>query len=164
MIDVVRAALREGDRAIAMGSSLGGLTMARAAERDDRIVGALLVAPAFRIVERWRRRMGDRDWEKWRSDGTWPYEDHTTKGGVLQLDFGFVLDAEAIDEHPPWPNVRVPTTIVQGRRDAVVDPELSRTFASTRANVKRIETDDDHSMLASIDVIDRELERLIKTL
>ena len=77
-----------------------------------------------------------------------------------------MLDAETIDEQPshPWPDVRVPTTIVQGQRDETVDPELARTFASTRENVRLVETDDDHSMLASLDVIDAELERLMKSL
>jgi predicted esterase YcpF (UPF0227 family) len=170
MIEVVRGALGANDRAIAVGSSLGGLTMARAAEREPRIVAALLIAPAFRLVERWRGRLGERDWESWRAKGTMAYDDHTTKGGKLNVDFGFMLDAEQVDEQPGrlWPDVRVQTTVVQGKRDETVDPELARTFAATRPPGspprRLVETDDDHSMLASIDVIDAELDRLIKTL
>ena len=166
MIDVVRGALGPDDRAIAIGSSLGGLTMARAAEREPRIVATLLIAPAFRLVERWRRRLGERDWEAWRAHGTMAYDDHTTKGGKLNVDFGLMIDAAAIDDPPghEWPDVKVPTTVVQGKRDETVDPELARTFARTRPNVRLVETDDDHSMLASLDVIDGELERLMKTL
>jgi pimeloyl-ACP methyl ester carboxylesterase len=166
MIDVVRGALGPNDRAIAIGSSLGGLTMARTAEREARIVATLLIAPAFRIVERWRRRLGEHDWETWRAKGTMAYDDHTTKGGKLNVDFGLMIDAENVDEQPGklWPDVRVPTTVVQGQRDETVDPELARTFAATRKNVRLVETDDDHSMLASLDVIDAELERLIESL
>jgi hypothetical protein len=125
-------------------------------------VATLLIAPAFRLVERWRRRLGERDWETWRANGTMAYDDHTTKGGKLNVDFGLMIDAEGVDERPGklWPDVRVPTTVVQGKRDETVDPELARTFAATRANVRLVETDDDHSMLASIDVIDAALERI----
>src|SRR5688500_15564946 len=50
MVDTVLAALH--DRTIVIGSSLGGLTAARAAERDSRIRALILLAPAFQLVER----------------------------------------------------------------------------------------------------------------
>ena len=177
MIDVVRGALGEGDRAIAIGSSLGGLTVARAAERDPRIVGVLLIAPAFRLVERWRQRTGEAQWEAWRTRRTMDYPDHSSPDGVLRVDFGFVEDAAEVDCDdapdgadsqgglgPRWPDVRVPTTVLHGQRDETVDPALSRTFARGRPNVKLIELDDDHQMHASIPRIDAELTTLFDTL
>ncbi len=173
MIDVVRAAIPEGGRALAVGSSLGGLTVARAAERDPRIVGVVLIAPAFRLVPRWRVRTGEPAWEKWKAEGTMRYVDHAAPNGHLDVDFGFVEDAMRTDgddapedaqskvgKGPRWPDVLVPTTILHGTRDVVVEPELSRTYAATRPFVKHLETDDDHQMNASVEMIAREIEAL----
>ncbi len=151
MIEVVREAIGDAERVLAIGSSLGGLTVARAAERDPRIVSTVLLAPAFQLVERWRARMGEADWAAWQRAGTWPHEDHANRGATLDVEFGFMTDAERVDVG--WPELRVPTTIVHGRHDATVDPELSRTFAATRPNVELVEVDDDHQLLRSLDVI-----------
>src|SRR3954467_12421699 len=43
------------DRAVIFGSSLGGLAAARVAERDPRVTALILLAPAFRLTERWRQ-------------------------------------------------------------------------------------------------------------
>jgi pimeloyl-ACP methyl ester carboxylesterase len=161
MIEVVRDAIGDADRALAIGSSLGGLSVAHAAERDPRIVATVLLAPAFRIAERWRARMGEADWAKWQRDGSFAYEDHAT-GGTLDVDFGFIEDAARVDRD--WPDVRVPTTIIHGRNDESVDPELSRTYAATRSNVRLLEVEDDHQLLRSLDVICAEIDRAIASL
>src|SRR5262245_50128671 len=70
MKEVVVAALGGArDRAVAFGSSLGGLTVARVAEADARIAALVLLAPAFRIAERWRARMSDVEWRDWETGG-----------------------------------------------------------------------------------------------
>jgi pimeloyl-ACP methyl ester carboxylesterase len=158
MIDVVRGAVPQvpaNARVLGIGSSLGGLTMARAAERDDRIAGLVLLAPAFRLVERWRERMGADAWEAWEYRGTHAF-DAFDGGPKLRLDFGFIEDAIEVDGElasalgsadglgPRWPDVRVPTVILQGVRDETVDPNLARTFAKSRPHVRVVELDDDH--------------------
>jgi pimeloyl-ACP methyl ester carboxylesterase len=160
MIDVVRASLDGADRALAIGSSLGGLAVARAAERDARIAAAVLLAPAFRLVERWRARLGEAEWARWRRDGTYAYEDHAEPGRLLHIDFAMMEDAAQVDVG--WPDLRVPTTIVHGRRDETVDPALSREFAASRPNVRLVEVDDDHQLLASIDVLCAEIDRALE--
>jgi len=161
MIDVVRDAIGENTRVLAIGSSLGGLTCAHAAVRDPRIVATVLLAPAFRLVERWRTRMTDAEWAQWQREGTFVYEDHAT-GGTLDVDFGFIEDAARVDTG--WPDLRVPTTILHGRNDETVDPELSRTFAATRPNVRLLEVDDDHQLLRSIPVICAEIDAALSRL
>lgn len=169
MIDVVLAGVEE--RTLVIGSSLGGLTCARAAERDPRIVGAVLMAPALRFADRWRDRMGVVEWDKWRREGTYRYDDHAT-GGSLDVDFGFLEDVAQVDgggadwpvQPSAWPDVTVPTTIIHGVRDDVVDPWLSRTWSATRANVSLVEVDDDHQLLSSIPVILREIDRMLERL
>ncbi len=159
MIDVVRDAIGSASRAVVVGSSLGGLTCAHAAARDPRIVATVLLAPAFRLAERWRTRMTDDEWAKWQREGTFVYEDHAT-GGTLDVDFGFIEDAALVDSSSDggWPDVRVPTTIIHGRSDATVEPELSRTYAASRPNVRLVEVDDGHQLLASIPVICAEID------
>jgi uncharacterized protein len=162
MIDVVCAATEGHERVLAIGSSLGGLTVARAAERDRRIAATVLLAPAFRLAERWRLRMGDAEWARWQRDGSYAYDDHTTPGGKIHVDFGFIEDAARVDAG--WPDLRVPTAIVQGLRDETVDPELARTFATGREDVRLIEVDDEHQLLGSLDVIHAEIDRAIELL
>src|SRR5262245_34214778 len=106
MIDTVRAAI--GDRAILIGSSLGGLTAARVAERDPRVHALILMAPAFQLVARWREQLGPA-WDAWRTHGWREVPDYTT-GGTSKIDFGFVEDVEAVDIG--YPDARVPTLIL----------------------------------------------------
>ena len=160
MIEVVRAAA--GERTLAIGSSLGGLAVAHTAVIDPRIVATILLAPALRLAERWRRRMGEADFARWEREGTFRYDDHTTPGGKLDVDFGFIQDAARVDVS--WPEVSVPTTIIHGTRDQTVDPELSRTYAETRHNVRLVEVEDDHQLLRSLDVICSELDRSLTDL
>lgn len=160
MIEVVREAVAaDGRPALVIGSSLGGLTAARAAERDPRIAAVVLLAPAFDLVRRWRERMGEEEWARWQGDGVYPYDDHTTPGSVLEVDFGFIEDAERVDVG--WPEPRVPTTIVHGLRDATVDPATSRAFAAAHPAVRLVEVDDDHQLLGSLDLICAEIDRAL---
>jgi pimeloyl-ACP methyl ester carboxylesterase len=134
MIDVTRAAIGDAhDRAVVFGSSLGGLTAARVAEEDARVSALVLLAPAFRIVDRWRDRNDTR----------------------LDLE-----DAERIDSrNDGWPDVRVPTLIVHGVRDDVVPIDGSRAWARGKPHVRLVEVDDDHELARSLGLIAAESER-----
>jgi pimeloyl-ACP methyl ester carboxylesterase len=157
MIDVVRASLREGD--VVVGSSLGGLTAARVAERDPRVARLILLAPAFQLVARWRAQLGG-EWDDWQRTGWREVTDYTT-GKPARVDFGFVEDVAAIDVG--WPEVRVPTLILHGRGDDVVPIEHSRAFASgcAQAVVRLIELDDGHELVASLPTLLAETERFL---
>jgi len=158
MIDAARAAIGgPADRAVVLGSSLGGLTAARLAERDPRVRGLVLLAPAFQLVERWRASLGE-DFEAWRRTGWREVRDYTT-GGVARVDFGFVEDAAAIDVG--FPDVSVPTLILHGRADDVVPIERSRQFAAGRPNVHLVELPDGHELVASIPALLAESERYL---
>jgi hypothetical protein len=146
------------DRAVVFGSSLGGLTAARVAERDARIAALVLLAPAFRLVERWRGRMTPAAWDDWRDSGFLAITDYTT-GQPARVDFGFAEDALAHDAG--WPDVRVPTLILHGRSDQTVDIELSRTFAEGKRHVRLVELDDDHELGRSVARIAEESARFL---
>ncbi len=155
MISTVRAAI--DDSAIVIGSSLGGLTAARVAERDPRVRAVILMAPAFQLVARWRESLGA-EWEAWRASGTREVADYTT-GGMSTIDFGFVEDVEAVDVG--YPDVRVPTLILHGTGDEVVPIERSLTFAAGKPWVRLVELADGHELVASLPTLLAESEAFL---
>lgn len=163
MIDAVKQALGgERERAVVMGSSLGGLTACRVAEEDARVCALVLLAPAFRIMERWRQRLGEEGFQAWKERGWLEVDDYAEKRRA-RVDFGFAVDAAEVDDRSGgWPDVRVPTLIVHGRSDDVVDIELSRTFAAGKRHVRLIEVDDGHELVASIPRILREADEFLR--
>ncbi len=162
MIAHTRAAIgREQDRAVLFGSSLGGLTACRVAEQDSRVSALVLLAPAFRVMERWRRRLGAESWEAWQKTGWLATEDHEEKR-LSRVDFGFAVDAETVDSRGGgWPDVRVPVLIVHGRADAVVDIDLSRAWKRNKRHVRLVEVDDGHELTSSLETILREADAFL---
>ena len=162
MIAVTRAAIGgPRDRAILIGSSLGGLCAARLAEDEPRVCQLVLLAPAFRFAERWRQRLGDEGWARWMESGWLETHDHAT-GGTAHIHADFAREAAALDAPGDgWPDVRVPTVILHGRRDDVVPIETSRRFAADRPHVRLIELDDGHELLATLPVILDVIEQVI---
>jgi uncharacterized protein len=159
MIDVIRTAIGGAqDRAVVFGSSLGGLAAARAAERDPRICALVLMAPAFRIADRWPARIGEPAFRDWESSGWLEVHDHAS-GQPARMHFDFIRDVQEVDVG--WPDVRVPTLIIHGSRDDVVDPALSRTWAAGKRHVHLIEVDDEHELAASIPFIIEQSEQFL---
>jgi uncharacterized protein len=150
-IAATRAAIGgEHDRAVLLGSSLGGLTAARVTALDARVCALVLMAPAFRLTESWRARLGEEGFRSRRDSGWLEIDDFVT-GEKARLDFGFAEDAAATDATDGgWPDVRVPTLIVHGRFDQVVDVQLSRTFAAGKRHVRLVEVDDLHELTATL--------------
>lgn len=135
------------DRAVVFGSSLGGLTAARVAEDDARVSALVLLAPAFRIAERWRERLGERDWSKWETTGWLDIQDYA-ENRPARVHFDFIRELAAADVG--FPDVRVPTLVIHGTRDDTVDPQLSRDFARGKSWVHLIEVDDGHELTQSL--------------
>lgn len=157
MKEVVRRAIDAvgGPRArvVLFGSSLGGLLASRVAEEDPRVASLFLMAPAFRLAERWRGRLGPAAFGDWQERGFLEVDDYGTKTRA-RIDFGFLEELEQLDGgaegREPWPDVRVPTTIVHGTGDEVVGIDLSRTWAASKRHVRLIEVEDGHELGASI--------------
>jgi pimeloyl-ACP methyl ester carboxylesterase len=131
------------------------------AQLDARVSALVLLAPAFRMAERWRQRIGEQAWEAWKRSGWLETKDHAT-GTMARVDFAFIEDVDQVDPVGSFPDVRVPTLIVHGVRDAVVDVELSRSFAQGRRHVRLVEVDDGHELVASIDRIKREADVFLR--
>ena len=161
MIETARAAIGgPEDRAVVLGSSLGGLTAARLAERDARVVALVLLAPAFQLVTQWRAREGGATWRAAEERGFFEVDD-LVHGGVAHVDFEFTTDVARVDS-TPFPDVRVPTLIIHGTRDDVVAFDRSRDFAEDRPNVRLVPVDDGHDLGASLDRITTEIDAFFR--
>jgi uncharacterized protein len=146
MIATTTAAL--ADRTILIGSSLGGLTAAHVA-RDPRVVAVVLLAPAFKLVRRWRAQLGAA-WDDWQRTG-WREIHDFEADRPARLDFAFTEDIVAVDRMPLDP--RAPTLILHGTADDVVPIECSRAVAASRPNAQLVELADDHGLVASLPII-----------
>lgn len=137
-------------RAVLIGSSLGGLTACRVAEKEPRVCALFLMAPVFRLAERWRKRLGEEEWQRWKESGRFEVTDHST-GKMTYVDHGFVEELQLLDNG--FPDVRVPTFIIHGTQDDTVDVELSREWAKERRHVRLVEVDDNHELTNSTESI-----------
>jgi len=163
MMRTVREAIGgEGDRAILFGSSLGGLTACRVAEEDARVCALVLLAPAFRLVEQQRRRIGAEGLRRWEEAGWAEIDDHAEKRKA-RVDFDFIRDVESIDaRNGGWPDVRVPTLIVHGRADETTDIAYSRAWARGRRHVRLVEVEDGHELVNTLGRIKAEADAFLK--
>lgn len=144
MIAHVRDSMR-GDT-ILIGSSLGGLTAARVAERDDRVKALVLLAPAFRLAQRWQAQLGP-EWDEWKQTGWREVYDYTTAGSA-KVDFGFMEDVLTFGTEFPDPSQ--PALILHGTGDETVPIDYSRDYVTRHAKATLIELDDGHQLTDSI--------------
>lgn len=148
----VAASLRPG---ILIGSSLGGYLAALHAARAPFAAPALvLLAPAFDFARRLGRRLGPQ-MEAWQRDGSLGFH-HYGLGREAPIAYRFYEDALLYE---PFPEVTVPTKVLHGRCDDVVDPALSAEFARSRPHVELEWLDSDHQLLD----VTEELWRSIRT-
>jgi uncharacterized protein len=151
----------EPDRAVLIGSSLGGLAACRVAEADARVSAIVLLAPAFALAEGWRIRLGVAGWEAWRSRGWLEVHDYAT-GKPARVDFGLVEELATVDATDGgFPDVRIPTLVVHGRHDETVPIERSRRFSKGKRHVRLVEVDDDHQLTASMRQIEAEAQKFL---
>lgn len=129
-----------------IGSSLGGLTAAWLAQHPStqgRIQRLVLLAPAFQFLAQWLPRLGAErlaDWRRSRLLSVYHYGFAMN----LPLDYGFVTDAQTYDE--TGLTTAVPTLILHGQRDEVIEIGASRTYARDRPWVTLVPLDSDHAL------------------
>ena len=88
-----------------------------------------------------------------------PITDYTT-GQPARIDFGFFEDVARIDRG--WPAIACPTLLLHGRRDETVSIESSRELAKQSSQVRLIELDDGHELVASIPTLLAETEAFLR--
>lgn len=149
MLAVAEATLARGEPPHAIiGSSLGGYLAALAASRDPSVERLFLMAPAFRLFERWEARLGPAELERWRRDGLETM--HFASNRQRRVGWQFFEDARRL---PAFPEVRVPTLCVGGTRDETVPLADVAEFVSRTPGARLIPVDDGHDLAASIDRI-----------
>jgi len=135
-----------------VGSSLGAFIAVHAAERDrtgtvDRLV---LLAPAFDFGGNRLRQLGEHGIDEWRRRGVLSVF-HYAWNEPRDVGFALYEDAAAYDAFALG-NPR-PTLIVQGSRDASVDPGSVTRWAESRPAVDLRLVDDEHQLTASMEMI-----------
>jgi hypothetical protein len=131
-----------------IGSSLGGYLASVAASRDPSIEKLVLLAPAFRLFERWDARTTAEERVRWRAEGL--EVDHHASGRKRRLGWQFHEDARG---WPPFPEVRVPALVFAGRRDETVPLEDIQAWCARTPAARLVELDDGHELVDSIDRI-----------
>jgi pimeloyl-ACP methyl ester carboxylesterase len=131
-----------------IGSSLGGYLAAVEAARNPAIARLVLLAPAFRLFERWDRRLTATAREDWRANGLEVFHFATQRN--RRLGWQFHEDAR---QYPAFPEVRIPTLCIAGRRDETIPLEDVAAFVERTPSARLVEVDDGHELAASMDRI-----------
>jgi pimeloyl-ACP methyl ester carboxylesterase len=162
MLDQTRAAIEgAGPGPVALiGSSLGAFVAVHASARDasatvDRLV---LLAPAFDFGGNRLKQLGDEGIDAWRRRGALRVFHY---GWNEPRDVGFALYEDAARYNAFALGDPKPTLIVQGSRDASVDPATVTRWAQARRGVDLRLVDDEHQLAASMDGIWAETERFL---
>jgi uncharacterized protein len=131
-----------------IGSSLGGYLSALLASRDPRIQRLVLLAPAFRLFERWSARLAPAELDEWRTLGR-PVH-HVVSGTTRRLGWAFHEGARGL---PPFPEVKVPALVIAGARDEAVPLSDVEAWVARTPTARLLVVDDGHELAASLDRI-----------
>ncbi len=149
MLEVARATLGDapGPHAL-IGSSLGGYLSALLASRDPRVQRLVLLAPAFKLFERWRGRLGQAQLDAWRAEGLLTH--HHATDSERRIGWPFF---EAAGTLPALPVVSVPTLVIAGARDETVPLADVEAWVAVTPSARLVTVDDGHELAASLDLI-----------
>jgi uncharacterized protein len=143
---------------ILVGSSLGAFVALFAAERRRGSVGAtrhpiealVLLAPALDLGPGLARHFGPAVMAEWRASGhldVFHYAENRTRS------LGYQFFADAGRYHAFASTDTTPTLVYQGTRDETVDASMVARWAAARPQVVLHLLEDDHQLLASLDVM-----------
>jgi len=135
-----------------IGSSLGAFVAVHAAARDTTglVDRQVLLAPAFDFGGNRLRQLGEHGVDEWRRQGRLSVFHYAWNE---PRDVGFELYEDAARYDAFALGDPKPTLIVQGTRDASVDPAMVERWAGARRNVDLRLVDDEHQLTASMEMI-----------
>ncbi len=140
-----------------IGSSLGGYLAAVAASRDPRVERLVLLAPAFRLFERWSARLTPAELADWRASGLETM--HHASNRRRRIGWQFFEDAQGF---PAFPEVRVPTLCIAGTRDDTVPIADVEAFVARTPSARLVAVEDGHELAASLDRIFDEAREFLR--
>lgn len=133
-VHAVLQALRQGAagtplrRVLLVGSSLGGLTSAwYRALHPAEVDGQLLIAPAFRIVDRYLEGLGEFGCARWEREGIYHFVGPWFE---FKLRHAVVVDWRSYPHDDLVRRTRAPTRILHGDRDPSVPLRFSQEFVA----------------------------------
>jgi pimeloyl-ACP methyl ester carboxylesterase len=134
-----------------IGSSLGGFVAVNAAAKwPDRVEKLVLMAPALDFGDDGLKGPGGADLAGWKAAGRLNVF-HFGYGRMMPVHYELYEDARRYDAIHA--ELSMPILIFQGRRDTAVDPVTVEAWARGRPNVELHMLDDDHQLLASLELI-----------
>jgi uncharacterized protein len=137
-----------GERAVLIGSSLGGtLAILAAGQFEPQVDRLVLLAPAVMFAKPGHHLLPPERIDEWRRRGTMPFFHHASNAD-RDLNVGFYEDSLRYDAFNAA--IRQPALVFQGLRDASVDYRTVEAFAKTRPNVTLALLEDDHQLIASL--------------
>lgn len=149
MLAIAEAALDSAEPPHAIiGSSLGGWLAALAASRSPRIERLVLMAPAFRLAERWLDRLPAADLARWKREGL--EVDHHASGRRRRIGWGFMEDAL---RWPAFPEVTAAALCFAGTRDDIVPAADVERWVGRTPSARLVVLEDGHELVASVDRI-----------
>ena len=140
--------LRVIDRAVAgenvtlLGSSLGGYLAALYAARHPNVERLVLMAPAFELPTRWRKRFTPAELDEWMRTGARGFY-HYAYQADRPLGYQFVEDTVLYEDEPDFGQ---PALILHGERDDVVPIEVSERFAARHPRTTLVRLDSGHEL------------------
>jgi pimeloyl-ACP methyl ester carboxylesterase len=134
-----------------IGSSLGGYLSALLASLDPRVERLVLLAPAFRLFERWSTRLTPAQLAEWRASGLETH--HFATETRRRIGWSFHEAARGL---PAFPVVTVPTLVVAGARDETVPLADVQAWVDRTPSARLVVVDDGHELAASLELIERE--------
>lgn len=161
-LSVVDAEARKiaADKSIVlMGSSMGGLLAAIAAESIVDSERLILLAPGFGITRRWRELIGEEGMEQWQRTGQRSFF-HYARNKELPLNYSFIEDLSG--HKTEGFKVKVPTLVIHGINDDTVPIDHSREFAKMNPQLTTlIELDEGHELTSDLNRIWLDVERFL---
>ena len=153
----------DSGRVVLFGSSLGAFVAlcvaSRAPQKIRRVIDALvLLAPALDFGQRPLADLGIKGMTRWRDTGWWELH-HYAYGKPSRVHYELFRDATGYDAFAA--GCKIPTLVLQGRQDSIVDPVMASRFAEENSSVQLVMLDDDHQLSASLDRIWSESVRFL---
>lgn len=148
---------------VLFGSSLGAFVALQVAEQAEArakrpISKLVLLAPALDFGRRPVGDLGGAGMARWRKTGWWELT-HYAGGEPSRVHYELFRDAQRYDAFAA--RRPIPTLVLQGRGDDVVDPEMVARYAAVRPHVTLVMLDDDHRLGASLERVWSESARFL---
>ncbi|MEO8049999.1 MAG: YqiA/YcfP family alpha/beta fold hydrolase [Acidobacteriota bacterium] len=151
--------LTPGEPLVLMGSSLGGYLAALYAARHPRYVDRLvLLAPAFRFLERWRVRLSPTEIEQWKRDGSILMYHYGSKT-AQRLGYQFLEDAAGYEAVPDFHQRAL---ILHGTNDTVVPCQVSYDFALEHVHARLALFESGHELTDVLEGLWREASAFLE--